>query len=172
MARPDKQKAEYWREWELLKWDICWLKTVIYFYLSFLLWILNKAVGQLLSHVWLFAAPWNVARHVSLSFTISWSLLKLMSIELMMPSDCLILRCSQLLPSVFPSIRVFPNESAFHIRWPKYCSFSTIPSNEYSGLISFRVDWFDLLAVQGVFSSTTVRRHQFFGINSSVCSHF
>ena len=172
MARPNKQKTEYWREWELLKQDICWLKTVIYFYLFFLLWILIKAVVQLLSHVWLSATPWNVACHISLSFTISWSLLKLLSIESVMPSNHLILCCSQLLPSVFRSIRVFPNESAFHVRWPKYWSFSfsTSPSNEYSGLISFRVDWFDLLAVQGVFSSTTVRKHQFLGAQPSLWS--
>ena len=91
----------------------------------------------------------NVACLVSLSFTICWSLIKLFSIESMMPSNHLIL-CYPLLflPSSFPSIRVFSNESSFHIRWPKYCSFSISPPNEYSGLISFRIDWFDLLAVQ------------------------
>ena len=103
----------------------------------------------------------------SLFFTISQSLLKLMSIKLMMPSNHLIL-CHPLLLllSVFPSIRVFSNESALRIRWPKHWSFSFSPSNEYSGFISFRIDWFYLLAVQGlsrVFSSTTVQKHQFFG---------
>ena len=94
--------------------------------------------------------PWTVARQAPLSFTISWSLLKLMSIELVVPSNHLIL-CHPLLlvSSVFPSIRVFSNELALHIRWPNYWSFSISASNEYSGLISFRFDWFDLLAVQG-----------------------
>ena len=102
-------------------------------------------VVPLLSHVQLFATPWTAAHKASLSFTISWSLLKLMSIESVMPSNCLIL-CHPLpfLASVFPSIRVFSNESALHIRSPKYWSwsFSSIisPSNEYSGLISFRID--------------------------------
>ena len=107
---------------------------------------------QSLSHVWLFATPWTAACQASLSITKSWSLLKLMCIELVMPSNHLIL-CHPLLllPSLFPSIRVFSNESVLHIRRPKYWSFSfnISPSNEYSGLISFRMDWFDLLAVQG-----------------------
>ena len=107
------------------------------------------------------------ARQASLSITNPQSLLKLMSIELLMPSNHLIL-CHPpfLLPSIFPSIRVFSNESVLCIRWPKYWSFSFSPSNEYSGLISFRIDWFDLLAVQKlsrVFSSTTVQRCQFSG---------
>ena len=100
--------------------------------------------------------PWNAARQASLSFTISWSLLKLMSIELVMPSNHLFLCHSLLLlPSVFSNIRVFSNELALHIRWPNYWSFSfsISPSNEYSGLISFRNDWFDLLAVQGTLKS-------------------
>ena len=109
-----------------------------------------------LSHVLLFATPWTAACHASLSITYSPSLLKLMSIELVMPSNYLIL-CHPLilLPSVFPSIRVFPNESALHIRWPKCWSFSfsISPSNEYSGLISFRNDWFDLLTFQGTLKS-------------------
>ena len=99
-----------------------------------------------------FVTPWTAACQASLSFTISQSLLKLMSIELVMPSNHLIL-CHPLLlpPSIFPSIRVFSNESALHVRWPKYrsFSFSISPSNECSGLISFRIDTFDLLAVQG-----------------------
>ena len=92
----------------------------------------------------------------SLSFAISWNLLTLMSIESMMPSNHLIVCCPLLLlPSIFPSIRVFSNESDLHIKWTKYWSFSSIisPSNEYSGLVSFRIDWFDLLAVQGTFKS-------------------
>ena len=111
---------------------------------------------QSLSHVQLFAAPWTVAHQASLSITSSWSLLKLMSIESVMPSNHLIL-CHPLLlsPSIFPSIRVFSNESALLIRWPKYWNFSfnISPSNEYSTLISFRTDWLDLLAVQGTLKS-------------------
>ena len=104
------------------------------------------------SHLWLFGTPWTAARQASLSITNSWSFLKLMSIELMMPSNHLILYRPLLLPpSVFPSIRVFSNESILCTRWPKYWSFSfsISPSNEYSRLISFRIDWFDFLAVQG-----------------------
>ena len=99
--------------------------------------------------------PWTVACQASLSFTVSQSLLILMSNELMMPSNHLILCLSLLLPSVFPSIMVFSNESTLHIRWPKHCSFSfsISPSSDYSGLISFRIDWFDLLAVQGTLKS-------------------
>ena len=109
----------------------------------------------------------------SLSFTISWSLLKLMSIELVMPLNHLILYGSLLLlPSLFPSIRVFANESALCIRWPKYWSFSfsISPSNEYSGLISFRIDWFDLLAVQGTLKSLL----QYHSLKASIlwCSAF
>ena len=95
--------------------------------------------------------PWAAARQVSLSFTISRSLLKLIFIELVMPSNHLVLYCLLLLlPSIFPSIRVFSSKLDLCIRWPKYWSFSISPSNEYSGLISFRIDWFDLLAVQGI----------------------
>ena len=107
---------------------------------------------QLFSRVWLFVTPWTVAHQASLSISNSWSSLKLMSIELVMPSSHLILcRPLLLLPSVFPSIRVFFSESVLHIRWPKYWSFrfSISSSNEYSGLISFRIAWFDLLVVQG-----------------------
>ena len=107
--------------------------------------------GQSLSCAQLFVTPWTTARQASLSITNSWSLFKLTSIELAMPSNHLILcRSLLLLPSIFPSIRIFSNESAFHIRWPKYWSFSfnNIPSNKHSGLISFRMDWLDLLAVQ------------------------
>ena len=111
-------------------------------------------VVQSLSCVRLFATPWTTVCQASLSFTISWSLLKLMSIESVMPSNHLIL-CRLLLPSVFPSIRVFPNETVLHIRWPNYWSFSfsISPSNDYLGLISFRTNWFDLLAVQGTLKS-------------------
>ena len=115
---------------------------------------------QLLSRVRLLAAPWTAAQHASLSITYSQSLLKLMSIESVMPSNHLIL-CHPLLvlPSIFPSIRVFSNESVLHIRWPKYWSFSfsISPSSEYSGLISFRMDWLDLLAVQGTLKSLLQR---------------
>ena len=111
---------------------------------------------QLLSRVWLFVTPWTAARQAYLSITNSWSLPKLMSIELVMPSNYFILcRPLLLLPSIFPSIKVFFNESVLHIRWPKYWSFSfsISPSNEYSGLISFRMDWLDLPAVQGTLKS-------------------
>ena len=113
-------------------------------------------VVQLLSHIRLFATPWTAASQASLSFTITQSLLQLMPIELVMPSNHLILcRLLLLLPSIFPSIRVFSKASALLIRWPKYWSFSfnISPSNEYLGLISFSIDWFDLLAVQGTLKS-------------------
>ena len=129
---------------------------------------------QSLSHVQLFSTPWTTACQASLSITNSQSLLKLMSIESVIPSNHLILCCPLLLlPSVFPSIRVFSNESARCIRWPKYWSFSfnISPSNEHPGLISFRMDWLDLLLVQGfsrAFSNTTVQKHQFFGAQLSL----
>ena len=126
---------------------------------------------QSLSHVWLFATPWTAAHQASLSITNSRSLLKLMSFESVMPSNHLILcRPLLLLPSIFPSIRVFSNESVLCIRWPKYWSFSLSisPSSEYSGLISFRMDWLDLLAVQGTQESSPTS--QFKSINSSVLS--
>ena len=118
-------------------------------------------VVQLLSCVQLFETPCPAALQASLAFTISWSLLKLMSIESVMPSNHLILCHSLLLlASVFPSIRVFSSESVVHIKWPKYWSFSLSisPSNEYSGLIYFRVDWLDLLAVQGTLKSLLQHR--------------
>ena len=111
---------------------------------------------QSLSHVWLFATSWTAACQASLSFTISQSLLKIMSTESVMPSNHLVLcHLLLLLPSIFPSIQVFSNESVLHIRWPKYWSFSfsISPSNKYSGLISLRIDWFDLLAVQETLKS-------------------
>ena len=111
---------------------------------------------QSLSHVQLFATPWMAARQASLSITISRSSLRLTSIEPVMPSTHLILCCPLfLLPSIPPSIRVFSNESTLRLRWPKYWSFSfsIIPSNEHPGLISFRMDWLDLLAVQGPLKS-------------------
>ena len=111
---------------------------------------------QLLSHVRLFAIPQTTAHQASLSITNSWSFLKLMSIELVMPSNHLSLYSPLLLPSsIIPSIRIFSNESVLHIRWPKYWSFSfsISPSNEYPVLISFRMAWLDLLAVQGTFKS-------------------
>ena len=106
-------------------------------------------VVQLLSPVQLFSTPWTAPYQASLSFITCWSLLKLMSIESVMPSNHLILCHPLLLPLVFPSIRVFSNESALRIRWPKYWNYSISPSNNYSGSISFRIDWFDFLAVQG-----------------------
>ena len=137
---------------------------------AFWIWLMNlPIVVQSLSHVQLFATSWTAARQVSLSFTISWSLLKLMSIESVMPSNPLIL-CHPLLllPSIFPSIRVFSNESAPCIRWPKYWSFSfsISLSSDYSGLIPFRLTGLISLQSKGlsrVFSNTTVQKHQFFG---------
>ena len=126
---------------------------------------------QSLSCVLLFVTPWTAARQASLYIINFRSLLKVMSTELVMPSNHLIL-CNLLLlpPSIFPSIRVISNESALCIRWPKYwsISFSISPSNEYSGLISFRMDWLDLLAVQGTLKSSPTP--QFESINSSVIS--
>ena len=118
--------------------------------------ITSLVVVQSLSCVQHFVTPWTVACQASLSFTISWNLLKLMSIELVMPSNYLILSCPLLLlHSIFASIRVFSDELAPHIRWPKYWrfSFSISRSNEYSGFIFFRIDWLDLLAVQGTLKS-------------------
>ena len=137
---------------------------------------------QSLSRVWLFATPWIAARQAFLSITNSWSSLKLMSIESVMPSSHLILCHSLLLlPPITPSIRVFFNDSTLCIRWPKYWSFSfsISPSNEHPGLISFRMDWLDFLAVQEIlkhhsfFSNTAVPKHQFFGtqLSSQSSSH-
>ena len=111
---------------------------------------------QLLSYIQLSATMWTAARQASMSITNSWSLLKLMSIESVRPSNHLILYCTRLfLPSIFPNIRVFSNESVLCIRWLKYWSFTfnISPSNKHSGLISFRMDWLDLLAVQGTLKS-------------------
>jgi len=136
-------------------------------------WRSKHSSVQSLSRVQLFATPWIAARQASLSITNSWTSPKLMSIESVMPSSHLIL-CHPLLllPPIPPSIRVFSNESTLRVRWPKYWSFSfsISPSNEHLGLISFRMDWLDLLAVQGtlrVFSNTTVEKHQFFGAQLS-----
>ena len=132
-------------------------------------WVLGSV--QSLSRVQLFETPWTAACQASLSITSSQSLLKLMSTESVMPSNHLILSRSLLLPpSIFPSIRVFSNESAVCIRWPKYWSFSfsISPSSEYSGLISFRMDWLDLLAVQGTLKSL-LQHHSSKG-NSGPCS--
>ena len=124
-------------------------------------WLINSNIYfqfssvQSLSHVRLFATPWITARQASLSIINSWSSLRLTSIESVMPSSRLILCCVLLLPPIPPSIRVFSNESALRMRWPKYWSFSfcIIPSKEIPGLISFRMDWLDLLAVQGTLKS-------------------
>ena len=127
---------------------------------------------------WLFATPWTSAHQASLSIINSQSLLKLMSITLVMPSNCLIL-CHPLLllPSIYPNIRVFCNKSVLCIRWPKHWSFSfsISPSNEYFGLISFRIDWFDspweIKGLSRVFSNTTVQKYQFFGAQLSLWSN-
>ena len=142
-----------------------------------IVWYSCVVVFQSLNSVWLFATPRTATCQASLSFTISQSLFKFMSIEFVMLSNHLILCCPLLLlPSVFASFRVFSNESVLRIRWPKCCnfSFSISPSNEYSRLISFKIDWFDLLAVQGTlksnFSSATVQKHQFFSTQPSLWS--
>ena len=139
------------------------------------LWDSQFSSVQSLSCVQLFVTRWNAACQASLFITNSQRLLKLMPIESVMPSSHLILCCPLLLlPSIFPSIRVFSNESALRIKWPKYWrfSFNISPSKEYSGLISFRMAWLDLLAVQGtlkrVFSNTTVQKHQFFSAQLSI----
>ena len=132
---------------------------------------------QLLRHIQLFATPWTAVRQPSLSITNSQSLLKLMSIESVMPSNHLILCCPLLLwPSIFPSIRVFSKESVLHTRWPKYWSFSfsVSPSNEYSGLIPLGwTSWISLLSkwLSRVFSNTTVQKHQFLGAQPSLWSN-
>ena len=129
--------------------------------------------AQLLSRVQLFATPWTAACQASLTITISRSLLKLMSIDLVMPSNHLILGCPLLLlPSIFPSIRVFSNESVLHIRWPKYgsFSFSISPSNEYSGLISFRMHWLVGSPCSPRDSQESSPTPQFKSINSLVLS--
>ena len=137
----------------------------------------HSAVVQSLSHVWFSATPWTAAGQASLSFIISWSLLKLRSIESTMPSNHLIPSCPLLLlPSIFSSIRVFSNESTLRIRWPKYWGFSLSisSSNEHSGLISFRMDWLNLVQSKGllrVFSDTTAQKHQFFGAQLSLQSN-
>ena len=155
---------------ECFKWWI-WQKSLITFWKTFqwtntgasqyeVVWTVSRrgrvsketaqfSSVQLLSHVRLFATPWTAVHQASLSITNSWSLFKLMSIASVLPSNHLILCHPLLLPSIFSSIRVFSNESVLHIRWPKYWrfSFSISPSNGYSGLISFRMDWLDFLAV-------------------------
>ena len=140
--------------------------------------ILKQSVAvQSLSHVPLFVTPWTAACQASLSFTISRSLFKLMSIESMMSSNHLILCCSPLLlSSIFPSTGVFSNDSAFRIRWPKYWSFSfsISPSNKYSGLISLGLTGLTSLHSKGfsrAFSNTTVQKHQFFSVQPSLWSN-
>ena len=129
-------------------------------------------VVQLPSHPQLFATPWTAVHHASLSFTISWSLLKFMSIESVMLSNHLIL-CHPLLllPSIFPCIRAFSIDWALHIRWPQYWSFSISLSNEYSGLISFKMGWFDPLVVQGTLHPIKVSNSLVFNIFTELCNH-
>ena len=134
--------------------------------------LISVSPVQSLNHIQLLVTPWTAARQASLSITNSRSLFKLMSIELVMPSNHFILCCPFLLPpSIFPSIRVFSNESVLHIRCPKYWSFSLSisPSKEYTGLISFRMDWLDLLAVQGTLKESSPTP-QFKSISSSLLS--
>ena len=127
-----------------------------------------------LSHVQLFVTPGTASRQASMSITNSRSLLKLMSIQSVMPSNHLILcRPLLLLPSIFPSITIFSKESVLHLGWPKYWifSFSMSPSNEYSGLISFMNNWLHLLAVQGTLKNITIQKHQFYGTQLSLQSN-
>ena len=141
---------------------MCFVTT---YYLLILIFVV-----QLPSHVWLFVTPWTAAYQASLSLTISWSLPKFMSFESVMPSNHLILCCPLfLLPSIFPSIRVFSNELAVHIRCPKYWSFSfrISPFNEYPELISFRIDWLALVAVQGILKSI----HQYYSSKAPILQH-
>ena len=145
-------KAGTHESYQISSWSSFWLLP----YMANLLSESSISSVQSLSHDRLFVTLWTAARQTSLSITNSQSLFKLMSIKSVMPSNSLVLcRPLLLLPSIFPSIRVFSNESALCIRWPKYWSFSfsISTSNEYSGLISFRIDWFDLLAVQGTLKS-------------------
>ena len=145
----------FWPFWFFLLQNACSYFLPIFLLFLFLISLIHFSLVQLLSRVRLFATPRTAARQASLSITNSQSLLKLMSIESMMSSNCLILCCPLLSPSIFPSIRVFSNESALCIRYPKNWnfSFSISPSNENPGLISFRMDWLDLLAVQGTLQS-------------------
>ena len=129
-----------------------------------------KRLVQSLSHVRLFVTPWTAARQASLSFTISQSLLRLMSIESMRPSNCLIICHLLHLPSIFPSIRVFSSESALCIRWPKYWSFSIGPSNEYSGLISFRMT--GLISLQSKGTLKSLPQHHKSKVSVLHCSGF
>ena len=133
------------------------LDSFFFFFYHFIRFLLSSV--QLLSCIQLFVTPWTAVHQASLFITNTRSLFKFMSIESVMPSNHLILCCPLLLPSIFPSIRVFSNKSVIHIRWPKYWSFSfsISPSNEYSGLISFRIDWFGLLAVQETLKSVLLR---------------
>ena len=149
-----------------MKGYLCWAFHCVSYLLS------PIVVVQSLSHVWLFVTPWTAAWQASLSFTIFWSLLKFMPTELVMLSNRLIFCCSlSLLPSIFPGIRVFYTELTLHIRWLKYgsfsFSFSIIPSNEYSGLISLRIDWFDFLVVQGTLKSLL----QHYSLKGSILQH-
>ena len=142
-----------------------------FFLLFSTLFLMSISSVQSLSRVQLFETPWTAAHQASMSITNSRSLLKLMSVDLVMPSNHLILCLPLLLlPSIFPSIRVFPNESVLPIRWPEYWSFSfsISPSNEYSGLISFRMDWLDLLTIQGTLKS--LLQHYSSSINSLALS--
>ena len=145
-----------------LSWAPCAIEQLPTSYLILYMVVYVSQSVQSLSRVRLFATPWIAACQASLSITNSWGLLKLTSIESVIPSNHLIL-CHPLflLPSILPSLRVFSNESVLHIRWPNYCSFSfsISPSNEHSGLISFRIDWLDLLAVQGTLNSLLQHHH-------------
>ena len=149
-----------------------WVIIILTF---FFLAVICLLAVQSLNHVQLFAILWNAANQVSLSFLNSQSLLKFISIKSMLFNHLILWRPLLLLRSVFPSIRVFSNESALHIRWPNYWSFSISPSNEYSGLTSLGLTGVISLLTKGLsraFSSTTVQRHQFFGAQLSLCSKY
>ena len=158
--------------WFFASWDYNTLRFYLFSFSSLISFSIFSSV-QSLSHVQLFATPWTAAHQASLSITNSRSLPKPMSIKLMMPSNHFILCHSLLLPpSIFPSIRVLSNESALRIRWPKYWSFSfnISPSSEHPGLISFRMDWLDLLAVQGTLKS--LLQHHSSKASVLLCSAF
>ena len=150
---------------------VYWVKWWIYF-CSLHYYALSVQFSSVAQLCRLFETPWTATRQASLSITNSLSLPKLMTIELVMPSNHLILCCPLLLlPSIFPNIRVFSSESALHMRWPEYWSFSfnISPSEEHPGLVSSRMDWLDLLAVQGTLKSLfQVQKHQFFGTQLSL----
>ena len=163
----------FWKLFIIPPWFFSYLDSLCGIVVLLKFYQMTSSVQFRLSRILLFATPWITACQASLSITNSQISLKLTSIESVMPSSHLIFCCPFLLPLIPPSIRVFSNESALRMRWPKYWSFSfsIIPSKEIPGLISFRMDWLDLLQskeLSRVFSNTTVQKHQFFGTQLSL----